>query len=259
MEATFMVQSLCPDVCKSPVVPVPYPIVAYLDKSVMVSPNVRSNGVPVFHMGSRVATVIGDEAGVGGGVTSMVNLGFCKPIVPVPSVRINGQPANDSEITYMLMNGASPEGPFNTIGQLKYLPPMYFADVGPGGTVPPGDPGVAAETDAEGGFLGKLTDMAGKASVSDVVSMSKTAYGLATTDWSNPAAVLGAIGGVAGIAQMGGLAKAAQLAQKGRVKGAFKVNKSLFCQGFFSLFQKVLTGNVLIFRKGLGSDLGDFH
>ena len=217
-ESRFVVISTCPDVCKSPTTPAPYQISGFLDKSILVSPNVRSNGVPVFHMGSRVATVIGDEAGVGGGVVSQSIKGFCKPIVPVTSVRVNGQFANDSVITYMLMNGATPEGPFNTIGQLKFLGPMFFADVGPGGTVPPGANSiVAGENGAEMGCLPKLGGIggAGGGGLGDLVGMAKKAYGLATTDWSNPSAVLGAIGGVAGMAGMGGLAQATQLAQQG--------------------------------------------
>ena len=55
MDSRFMVMSIVPDVCKSPVVPVPYPIVGFLDQSILTSPNVRAAGVPVFHMGSRVA------------------------------------------------------------------------------------------------------------------------------------------------------------------------------------------------------------
>ncbi|MBX3421506.1 MAG: DUF4150 domain-containing protein [Pirellulaceae bacterium] len=217
-DSQFIVMSICPDVCKSPTVPVPYPIVGFLDKSIFISPNVRSLGKPVFHMGSRVATVMGDEAGVGGGVASQVIKGFCKPIVPITTVRINGQFANHNDICYMLMNGASPEGPFNTIGQVLFLGPMFFADVGPGGTIPPGtNPPIQANSIVEGGCLPDMSGMPGGGfgDLGEVIDIAKQAYALATTDWRNPASVLGAIGGVAGLANFGQLAQAAQLAQTG--------------------------------------------
>ncbi|MBI1322095.1 DUF4150 domain-containing protein [bacterium] len=216
LDSQFIVMSICPDVCKSPVVPVPYPIVGQLDKSILLSPNVRSLGKPVFHLGSRVAMVTGDEAGVGGGVASQVIKGFCKPIVPVTTVRINQNFANHNDLCYMLMNGASPEGPFNTIGQVLFLGPMFFADVGPDGTIPPGsNPPVQAESFAEGGCMPKL-DMPGSdlGGLGDIVGMAQKAYGLATTDWSNPGAVLGAIAGVAGMSGFGDIAQAAQIAQQ---------------------------------------------
>jgi hypothetical protein len=214
MEATFLVISLVPDVCKSPLVPVPYPIVGYLNQSILVSPNVRANGKPIFHMGSRVATVIGDEGGVGGGVASQVFKGMCRPVVPVPTVRINGQMHTYHQQTLMLMNCAGPEGPCNTLGHVKYILPMYNADVGPAGTIPAdSNPPVSAESFAEGGCMPGLDQIPGMSGgLGDIVGLAQKAYGLATTDWSNPAAALGAIGGLAGMAGLGGLAQAANLA-----------------------------------------------
>jgi hypothetical protein len=166
-------------------------------------------------MGSRVATVVGDEAGVGGGVASQVIKGFCKPLVPVTTVRINKQFANHNDICYMLMNGASPEGPFNTIGQVLFLGPMFFADVGPAGTIPAeSNPPPQSESFVEGGCMPKLDQLAGAGGggLADIVGLAQKAYSLATTDWSNPSAVLGAIGGVAGMAGLGGLSQAVSLA-----------------------------------------------
>ncbi|MFN9606523.1 MAG: DUF4150 domain-containing protein, partial [Planctomycetota bacterium] len=114
MDGQFLVMSLVPDVCKSPLVPVPYPIVGYLNQSILVSPNVRAAGKPIFHMGSRVATVVGDEAGVGGGVMSQVFKGMCRPVVPLPTVRVNGQRHQHHQLSFMLMNCSVPDGPFNT-------------------------------------------------------------------------------------------------------------------------------------------------
>ncbi len=59
-----------PDVCKSPVAPVPYPIIAPLDSSILTASTVRATSVPTFNLRSRVPLVIGDEAGVGMGVQS---------------------------------------------------------------------------------------------------------------------------------------------------------------------------------------------
>ncbi|MCY2967093.1 MAG: DUF4150 domain-containing protein [Planctomycetota bacterium] len=214
-DAQFLVMSICPDVCKSPLIPAPYPIVGYCDQSILVSPNVRSRGFPVFHMGSRVATVIGDEGGTGGGVMSQMLKGFCKPVVSTPQVRVNGQFVTYSDLTYMLMNGASPEGPFNTLGRVVFLGLMFFGDVSPGGTIPSDpNPAVSAETNAESSFLGQIQDLMGDVSLEDLVGYGQQAYALATTDWSNPGAVLGAIGGVAGMAGLTGVAQVAGASQQ---------------------------------------------
>ncbi len=214
MDGQFMVISLVPDVCKSPLVPVPYPIVGYLNQSILVSPNVRARGVPIFHMGSRVATVVGDEAGVGGGVMSQVFKGMCRPVVPVPTVRINGQMHTYHQMTLMLMNCAGPEGPCNTIGHVKFVGPMYSASVGPGGSIPAdSNPPVSAETFAEGGCLPKLDLAPGFVKgLEDIVGMAQQAYRLASMDWSNPSAVLGAMSGLAGAAGLGSLSQVAGLA-----------------------------------------------
>jgi Domain of unknown function (DUF4150) len=216
MDGQFLVMSLVPDVCKSPLVPVPYPIVGYLNQSILVSPNVRARGVPIFHMGSRVATVVGDEAGVGGGFMSQVFKGMCRPVVPVPTVRINGQMHTYHQQTLMLMNCAGPDGPCNTLGQVRFIGPMYNADVGPAGTIPAeSNPPAKAESFAEGGCMPKLNQLPGASSggLGDIVGLAQKAYSLATTDWSNPGAVLGAIGGVAGMAGLGGLSQAASVVQ----------------------------------------------
>lgn len=214
MDAQFLVISLCPDVCKSPAVPVPYPIVGYMNQAMLQSPNVRARGKPVFHMGSRVTTVVGDEAGVGGGLLSQVFKGMCRPIIPTPTVRANGQFLTYHQNTLMFMNCAGPDGPFNTIGHVKFVGLMLNADVGPAGTIPAdSNPPAVPETPAETGCLSKLSSMVGSASLGDIVGMGQTAYGLATTDWSNPSAVLGAIGGLAGMAGLGGVAQAANAAK----------------------------------------------
>ena len=218
-DGQFIVISLVPDVCKSPSAPVPYQVVAYLDKSVRVSSNVRHNGKWAFHMGSRVATVNCHEAGIGGGIMSSAYKGFCRPIIPALKVRVNGNLHTHHEDTLMLMNCMGPDGPFNTIGYLKFLGPMYNADVGPNGTVPTGtNPPVVADSFVEGGCLPKLDSipgLGGSSGLGDIVDLAQKAYNLATTDWSNPGAALGAIGNLAGLAGLGGLSEAAAMARQG--------------------------------------------
>ena len=214
--AQFIVICTAPDVCKSPGAPVPYQIVAFLSQSVFTSPNVRFKGVPAFDMASRVATVIGDEAGIGGGVVSGVFKGFCRPITPVPTVRTNGFPTCRHDYTQFLMNCAGPDGPANTIGKVVYLGAMLSAPVGPGGSLPSGANSiVAAESPGELGCLGSLDSIPGMGGgLSDIVGLAQKAYNLAKTDWSNPMAALGAIGGLAGMAGLGSVARTAALAQK---------------------------------------------
>jgi len=68
----FIVVSLTPDVCWTPVgstlVPVPYMIQADLSDSLATSPDTRFGGQPVFcHDQSKISHVTGDEAGTAGG------------------------------------------------------------------------------------------------------------------------------------------------------------------------------------------------
>ena len=91
--SVFMVVSLLPDVCKTPMgssmVPVPYPIVGDLGNSVEVSKTVFFNGDPVFLLNdSVVTTVTGNEAGTGGGMKSGVNKGKVRATGSALSVRV---------------------------------------------------------------------------------------------------------------------------------------------------------------------------
>ena len=213
----FIIKSLAPDICKSPGSPVPYDIVAFLDESMMTSPNVNFKKVPVFNMASRVVTVWGDEEGIGGGLVSMVNKGFCKPIVPVTTVKCNNFETCRHEHTLFLMNGASPEGPFNTIGKVEYIGAMGPGPIAPGGNLPVAANGfVAAQTPGELGCLPKLDQLAGASSggLGDIVGLAQQAYNLKDVDWSNPSSVLGAIGGLAGAAGFDGIADMAKQANQ---------------------------------------------
>ena len=212
----FVVKSLTPDWCKSPGSPVAYDIVAFLNESAMTSPNVNFKGVPVFDMASRVTTVWGDEPGIGGGVKSGVNKGFCKPITPVTTVRCNGFMTCRHEHTLFEMNGASPEGPFNTIGKVMYLGAQGPGPVTPAGGVPmAANSIVASQTPGELSCLPKLDQLTSSVGgLEDIVGYAQKAYDLSQVDWSNPMAALGAIGGVAGMAGFDGVADAISMGQK---------------------------------------------
>lgn len=211
-DGLFICISLTPDVCKSPVVPVPYPIVGFFTASTMLSPNVRFRGWPVFTKASRLTTVVGDEAGTGGGVVSGVNKGWCRPTSFNPTVSVNGQKVAFHAESMMDMNCAGPGGVKNTVGFVKFLGPMFAVAVSPSGEIPPGDPPVGAESAAESSFLGDLMNQVG--GIDGLMKLGQQAYSLATTDWSNPGAVLGAIGGVAGLAGLGQVAQVAGYAQQ---------------------------------------------
>lgn len=91
--SVFKAVSLVPDVCNTPMgpnmVPVPYPIIGDLSDSLEVATSVRFNGDPVFLLSdSVVATVTGNEAGTGGGMTSGVNKGKVRAIQGSTSVRV---------------------------------------------------------------------------------------------------------------------------------------------------------------------------
>lgn len=89
----FMVVSLVPDVCKTPIgssmVPVPYPIVGDLGNSIEASKTVFFNGDPVFLLSDSVVTTVrGNEAGTGGGMKSGVNKGKVRATGSSLSVRV---------------------------------------------------------------------------------------------------------------------------------------------------------------------------
>ena len=145
--------------------------------------------------------------GVGGGVLSGVNMGFCRPIPTTHSktVRVNGSFVDYHVGTYMFMNCAGPEGPFNTIGQVIFLGNMLPGPVDPSGKIPKGC------ICGDSGMLSEIQSKLGDAD--ELIAKGKKLYELAKTDWSDPSAVLGAIGGVAGIA---GLQDIADLAKQGK-------------------------------------------
>lgn len=203
----FVCICIVPDFCKSPTIVVPYKIYSKFDSAVNFSTNVRFRTRWAFRHNSRLSTVLLDEPGVGGGVLSGVNKGFCRPIDGTASttVRVNGSFVDYHEGTYMWMNCAGPEGPFNTIGRVKFLGNLLPGPVTPAGKIPKGcilgDSGILADIQSSLG------------DVDDLIKKGKKLYDLAKTDWSDPSAVLGAIGGVAGIA---GLQETAGMLEKAK-------------------------------------------
>lgn len=84
-----------PDVCLTPsgpsMVPVPYPIVGQFSDSMATTPTVKMTNEESFNLGSKIGTVIGDEAGVGGGVISGVNKNVCEYLTFSPTVFAEGK------------------------------------------------------------------------------------------------------------------------------------------------------------------------
>jgi hypothetical protein len=213
----FICKSLMPDVCLSPTAPVPYDILSKFDCAVGFSPNVRFRKQFAFHNKSRLSTVRCNEAGIGGGVLSGVNLGYCRPFIATHSttVRVNQIFVERHQATWMYMNCAGPEGPWNTIGEVVFLGNMMPANVPAGGKIAKGSVWKLP------GIFGDIADLAEQAK--QVYEVGKKLYALAETDWSDPSSVLGAIGGLAGIAELQKTAEALQTAR-----------------GFYDLGEKVL-------------------
>lgn len=119
-----MIVCLAPDVCKTPfgsgMVPVPYMIMSDLAWSQRTVPSVQFTAQTAFTMNSRTDRVAGNETGTGGGVSSGVNLGWCRPISNKTSVFINGEELIQNDNLYE-MNCQGPEGPSNTVGRLVYF------------------------------------------------------------------------------------------------------------------------------------------
>ena len=149
-----IVINTAPDVCLTPMggqmVPVPYNITCTFDVAVMTSSNVNYGGLPAFTMDSRLPTVKGDEPGVGGGVVSGVNLGFCKPVQHSGTYRVNGAWVIRHG-DQMDMNCAGPNGVGNTVGKITYVgmgpvDPHADSDEEPDeeGEVDPDDPALKA-------------------------------------------------------------------------------------------------------------------
>ena len=95
-DGTWIVVSVSPDVCKTPIgpstPPIPYPVTANLGNAVLVVPSVKANGCPVVVLEqSFVPSTKGDEAGVAKGVQSGTVGDICEPLESSTTVRAGGK------------------------------------------------------------------------------------------------------------------------------------------------------------------------
>lgn len=87
----WLVVSVLPDVCKTPIggspVPVPYPVVAKLDQAVSITPSIKTNSHPlVVFDKSKVPSTLGDQAGRLLGIKSNTVGANCYPKEHSPDV-----------------------------------------------------------------------------------------------------------------------------------------------------------------------------
>jgi len=122
---------LSPDVCLTPRgsnnVPVPYMIVSRLEWSERTVSNVTFGGEQAFTMDSRTGQVTGNEPGMGGGVQSGVNAGWCRPQSNKTDFIVNGYQILQDDCLFE-MNCSGPNGAANTIGKLVFDGGSYQLD-----------------------------------------------------------------------------------------------------------------------------------
>jgi hypothetical protein len=95
-ESGWMVVSVAPDVCKTPmgssIPPIPYQVICKLEEAVQVAKSVKANGHPlVVHDMSLVPKTIGDSPGSAKGVKSGTVEGKCYPKMHSDTVRAEGK------------------------------------------------------------------------------------------------------------------------------------------------------------------------
>ncbi len=96
-DGLWIVVSLCPDVCKTPMgsatPPVPYSVIANLGDAVQIVPSVKVNGCPVLVLDqSFIPYTKGDEPGVAKGIKSGTVGDICEPQEFSKSVFAGGKP-----------------------------------------------------------------------------------------------------------------------------------------------------------------------
>lgn len=118
-----VITCLSPCVCLTPrggaMVPVPYMIISKLDWSTRTIPNVSFGGDEAFTMDSRTTKVEGNEPGTGGGVSSGVNVGWCRPQSNKTSFFVQGHQVIQDDCVFE-MNCSGPDGASNTVGKISY-------------------------------------------------------------------------------------------------------------------------------------------
>ncbi|TKD12428.1 PAAR-like domain-containing protein [Polyangium fumosum] len=115
------VVSIVPDYCWTPsgsaMVLVPYTIIGRLETAEGTDPNHLICGKEAFTTASRIPHVEGNEVGIGGGVISGVNRGYCRP-VGHSTTAMAGDHWLVREGDLFAMNCDGPDGPANTYGIL---------------------------------------------------------------------------------------------------------------------------------------------
>ena len=140
------------DVCLTPkgssTVPVPYVISSRFSEAVNTSPNVNFEKTPVFHFGSYLPKVVGNEAGSKGGVVSGVNKGICNPLSYASKVRVNGQHTISHDLM-MEMNAATaaPAGDTRKITVSEETEKPLTVEIKVNGTIKDEDDFVAVSKD----------------------------------------------------------------------------------------------------------------
>ena len=124
-----------PDVCKSPVHPVPYQSFSTFEQTIRTADSVRMTQCVAFTEESRLATTYADDGGVGGGLRSQTFRGMCRPFKYWSStVRAEGQRICRHDVV-MEMNCLGSEGPGNTYGKVYYIECLNCASVTPEGKI----------------------------------------------------------------------------------------------------------------------------
>ncbi|ALH95481.1 PAAR-like domain-containing protein [Acinetobacter equi] len=122
-ESGWMVVCTMPDVCKTPpCIPVPYPVVAFLNDSEKTQTNVKANNHPfVLHDKSYVSPTWGDQLGILKGIKSQTVGAKCFPIDKSASFKVNGKWTVRVDDAFW-MNGQGNSG--NTRGRVVKMPPL---------------------------------------------------------------------------------------------------------------------------------------
>ena len=99
-------RSTLPDVCKSPVAPIPYVNVSYISTLIKGTTTVEADGGNMIAIkGSEQASSIGDEPGVGLGVKSGTQLHRATWLSWSPNVFMEGKPVNRLTDKMLMNNG----------------------------------------------------------------------------------------------------------------------------------------------------------
>jgi Domain of unknown function (DUF4150) len=116
--------SKVPDVCKSPVCPIPYTIVAYQSDDANTAPTVRMTGERAHKQTSIITQCSGDEPGVGLGVKSGTVKSVCHRKTHSSHVRIEGQWATRHLDEWWMNNR-------NTFGVLYFIEDQKLYEAAP--------------------------------------------------------------------------------------------------------------------------------